>query len=294
MAKFKVDNEQIDATVETLKTLLKECEEIYEKEVPVSEVDKGQTHEELVTVCENIRTTCYYFGQLIHNTIEFLGRSSEMFATSEMNSADAIKDGGSTTHTGGSGGIHGGGGASVTSGTPSKNDEHAALMENMHAQGVRVDTTKYADATYYDYYDDQGILRKNWGVYYNTDGCTWYAYNRYQEMNPGIGHLFSGNGGGGNAENWVNSIDRNKFNVFDTSDTAVIKGNMIAVSNQHDSWEQGIRASSNHVAYVEAVKDGYVYYTDGSYPNPEHTFGYVQKVPIEVFAKDYEFVITAK
>ena len=93
MSKFKVDNEQIDATVETLKTLLTKCEELYDKEVPVSDVDKGQTHEELISVCENIRTTCFYFGQLIHNTIEFLGKSSEMFEQSEMNSASAIESG---------------------------------------------------------------------------------------------------------------------------------------------------------------------------------------------------------
>lgn len=93
MSKFKVDNEQIDATVETLKTLLTKCEELYEKKVPVSHVDKGQTHEELISVCENIRTTCFYFGQLIHNTIEFLGKSSEMFVQSEMHSVGAIEGG---------------------------------------------------------------------------------------------------------------------------------------------------------------------------------------------------------
>lgn len=91
MSKFKVDNEQIDATAETLKTLLKECEDLYDKKIPESDVDKGQTHDELVTVCDNIRTTCYYFGQLIHNTIEFLGKSSEMFKQSDKNSADTIK-----------------------------------------------------------------------------------------------------------------------------------------------------------------------------------------------------------
>lgn len=97
MSKFKIDNEQIDSTVDTLKTLLTKCKELYEKEVPVSEVDKGQTHEELISVCENIKTTCFYFGQLIHNTIEFLGDSSEMFAQSEKKSADAISTTTSTT-----------------------------------------------------------------------------------------------------------------------------------------------------------------------------------------------------
>ena len=101
MSKFKIDNEQIDATVKTMKTLLTKCEELYEKKVPVSDVDKGQTHEELISVCENIRTTSFYFGQLVHNTIEFLGKSSEMFTQSEMNSAKAIKEGGDDANGGG-------------------------------------------------------------------------------------------------------------------------------------------------------------------------------------------------
>ena len=32
MSKFKIDNEQIDSTVDTLKTLLTKCKELYEKE----------------------------------------------------------------------------------------------------------------------------------------------------------------------------------------------------------------------------------------------------------------------
>ena len=130
MSKFKVDSEQIDATVETLKTLLTKCEELYEKEVPVSDVDKGQTHEELISVCDNIRTTCYYFGQLIHNTIEFLGKSSEMFAQSEMNSANAIKeDGGSTTHVGSSGATHGGSGQTLSQ--DSAQETYPSLQHSM-------------------------------------------------------------------------------------------------------------------------------------------------------------------
>lgn len=91
MSKFIIDSEQIDATIEILKPLITKCEELYEKEVPVSDVDKGETHVELESICENIRTTCYYFGQLIHNSMEFLGKSSTMFKQSEINSSNAIK-----------------------------------------------------------------------------------------------------------------------------------------------------------------------------------------------------------
>lgn len=131
MSKFKVDNEQVNATVETLKKLLKECEDLYDKDIPTSDVDKGKTHEELVTVCDNIRTTCYYFGQLIHNTIEFLGKSSEMFEMSDKTSADAIKDeGGSTTHTSSSGNTHGGGGASLGGAEESGGNNNTPTFED--------------------------------------------------------------------------------------------------------------------------------------------------------------------
>lgn len=92
MSKFKVDNEQVNAAVETLRNLLEKCEEAYEVKIPVSDVDKGQTHDELTSVCENIKSTCYDFGQLIHNTILFLGEASDMFEKSDKDSAAAIKD----------------------------------------------------------------------------------------------------------------------------------------------------------------------------------------------------------
>lgn len=90
MSTFKVDKEQVDNSVETLRKLLEECEEAYTKEIPESTVDKGQTHNELSDLCNNIKTTCYYLGELINNTILFLGKSSEMFEMSDKESAAAI------------------------------------------------------------------------------------------------------------------------------------------------------------------------------------------------------------
>lgn len=93
MGSFKVDNEQIDAVVDIMKELITKCEDIYKKKIPTSGSAKGQTCEELISVCDNIRITSCYFGQLIHNTIEFLGQSSELFEQSEMSSARAVREG---------------------------------------------------------------------------------------------------------------------------------------------------------------------------------------------------------
>lgn len=92
MSTFKVDKEQVDNSVETLRKLLEECEEAYTKEIPESTVDKGHTHNELSDLCNNIKTTCYYLGELINNTILFLGKSSKMFEISDKESAAAIMD----------------------------------------------------------------------------------------------------------------------------------------------------------------------------------------------------------
>lgn len=92
MSTFKVDNEQVKKSVETLKKLLDECEELYNKEIPESTVDKGKSHNELLELCENVKITCQYLGELINNTILFLGDSSEMFETSDKEDAKAIAD----------------------------------------------------------------------------------------------------------------------------------------------------------------------------------------------------------
>lgn len=90
MGTFKVDNEKVNDSVKTLNKLLDECEELYNKEIPESDIDKGLTHNELYNLCQNIRKTCQCLGELINNTILFLGKSSEMFDTSDKESASAI------------------------------------------------------------------------------------------------------------------------------------------------------------------------------------------------------------
>ena len=153
MSKFKVDSEQIDATVETLKTLLTKCEELYDKEIPVSDVDKGQTHEELISVCDNIRTTCYYFGQLIHNTIEFLGKSSEMFEESDKNSATAIaaeiSNGSTQPHHTGNNHAPSYGGAADVAATGTKQPQHTGINHNDYSANQHESSQVFVDVSDY-------------------------------------------------------------------------------------------------------------------------------------------------
>lgn len=97
MSTFKIDNEQINSSVETLRTLLEECKEAYNKKIPESTQDKGQTHDELSELCNNLKTTCFYLGELINNSILFLGKTSDMFEKSDKDSAAAISGGDSVS-----------------------------------------------------------------------------------------------------------------------------------------------------------------------------------------------------
>ena len=87
---FKIDTEVVKDSVATLRQLLEECEELYGKEIPDSSVDRGLTHNELHELCQNIKMTCQYLGELINNSIRFLGESSDMFDTSDKESATAV------------------------------------------------------------------------------------------------------------------------------------------------------------------------------------------------------------
>ena len=129
------------------------------------------------------------------------------------------------------------------------------------------------------------------GYYVRGNGCTWYAAARYRQVN-GSDLKFAV--GGGNAGQWANTIDRRSFDVVSSSDTSRYQHNMIGVDCEHDEWEQGMRGSGNHVVYVEAVWDGYVYYSDGSYGSSQSKWGHVYKVPYAIFQKDYEYMIIPK
>ena len=168
------------------------------------------------------------------------------------------------------------------------NKETLIKMEQNH---IRVDTYNDMDR-YLRYRNADGTLI---GYYIPEWGCTWYAAARYRAVN-GVDNDLRFSERGGNADNWVNSIDKRLFEVSSTNDSSVVKPNTIAVSTQADPDlnRLGNHASENHVCYVEGVHDGYVYYSEGSWGKSESTYGYIQKMTVEDFCKDYEYIISAK
>ena len=127
------------------------------------------------------------------------------------------------------------------------------------------------------------------GYYVSENGCTWYAIARYNYVNKEENQLkFSM--AGGNADNWAYSIDKNCFDAKSTDDKTAIKSNTIGVSTVSDfKGDSGV-----HVVYVECVSDGFVYYSEGAYPNPVSTFGYVKRKTVDEFAVEFEYIISAK
>lgn len=131
---------------------------------------------------------------------------------------------------------------------------------------------------------------------YNGKGnCTWYADNRWSEKNPDCPLSFTG-GGSLNAKYWDDKIDGNKFNVLSTYNSNNIQANSIAVSNL---------GTYGHVAYVESVRDGKVYFTeDGEFYTRPHTWAknpdgswagpIVQCCTLEEFYKKFGKIITKK
>lgn len=144
---------------------------------------------------------------------------------------------------------------------------------------------------------------RNWGAEspngftnYNGKGnCTWYADHRWLQKNPGNPLVFTRDYNR-NAKRWIDAIDQTKFNVNSTADTANIKGNAIAVSQS---------GTYGHVAYIENVKDGMVYFTeDGEAYTRPHTWQKdssgnwvgptVQCCSVEEFKTRFGHVITSK
>ena len=231
MSKFKEDNEQIDATVETLKTLLTKCEELYEKEVPVSDVDKGQTHEELISVCDNVRTTCYYFGQLVHNTIKFLGKSSEMFAMSDTNSANAIKD--SSSGSGGTG----------SSSSKKESAEYEGLQVPLRGQ-----ETNYTCGS-----ASGNMILETLGVncsesefwkYANSNGQGTYVYRIAQTLNHFIG---------ADTYKYVYTSGMNLDEYYNTISTSINNGYPVEVVMSIPSGSAFGYSTGGHYAVVTGV-----------------------------------------
>lgn len=147
-----------------------------------------------------------------------------------------------------------------------------------------------------------GTASEFWKVNYRPH-CTWYAAARYEAVNGSDNPLRFTQQYDRDAANWPRLIDKNYFNC-DEANVDTIKTNTIAVSTKPDHpanvnlmdnrIHRPIGASENHVAYVEAVKDGYVYYSQGSSNWNMSDAGYIYKMKVEDFAKDYNFIISAK
>ena len=128
---------------------------------------------------------------------------------------------------------------------------------------------------------------------YNGKGnCTWYVDNRWNQLNPDYPLRFTA--GSKNAMYWDDRIDKYYYNV-DTANSSTVKSNTIAVS---ESGQYG------HVAYIENVKEGMVYYTeDGEAYTRPHTWAkdengnwigpIVQSCSVEEFCKKFGKIISA-
>lgn len=270
MSIYKVDTEFIREISSNLQTLRDECEKYAKEKFPDTSSDKGLTISHIQELNLDILKEWNSLISLINATICFLQSDSDV-----IDENDTVLQVYPLT------------GALVT-----KNEYH---ILDMYDNGGKIDSKSLDQRI--NYTDANGNAK---GYYVPGNGCTWYAAARYRQVN-GIENELKFSTRGGNANNWVNSIDRSKFDVNATTDYSFIKPNTIAVSTSADAYLGAgkdpagiyIQASENHVCYVETVKDGYVYYSQGAYGHDQSVYGYINKVPIETFAKDYEYIISA-
>lgn len=156
--------------------------------------------------------------------------------------------------------------------------------------GTFIDTNKYPNSTEYEdcgrIFNKTSSRKENGVKKYYPGNCTWYAYFRYSEVNNGgVPLKFSGSGSANGGE-WHNVIKKDLFNVQEISVENIVANSLVE--------------KPNHVLYVEGVAtdaDGqtYVYYSEGGagvYKNGRQ--GLIQKQNIEDFAKEYQYIITAK
>lgn len=158
------------------------------------------------------------------------------------------------------------------------------------ANGHHADTSGYSRNTKYSYYDYDGVYRENWGLYEESGGCTWYAFNRYREMNN-KDLVFHG-AGGGNAQDWDDRIDANQFDKISTSADCNGITNAIAVDNEGSPDSNG--AYYGHVAYVEAIIGDTVYMSEGWYSNGSFHQTGLRTMALSDFSAKYETLIVAK
>lgn len=152
-------------------------------------------------------------------------------------------------------------------------------LETMFATGQKVDI--YSMDNRINYTDSYGNAK---GYYVFDNGCTWYAAARYRQVNE---QDIDFSIGGGNANQWANNIDKNSFNINATSNQTTIVSNSIGI-DVNGGYGFG------HVVYVEAVSNGYVYYSEGSWGGDVSEWGKIKKVTISEFANTFEYTASAK
>ena len=113
-----------------------------------------------------------------------------------------------------------------------------------------------------------------------SGGCTWYAAYRFKKVTNINLEIIDRC----NAHDWDNCINRDLFNVNPTSDVENIVAPSVAVQ---EGGEYG------HVVFIEAVRDGKVYFSESSYGNTGIA-GRISCVSIEVFMNQFQSIITAK
>lgn len=164
-----------------------------------------------------------------------------------------------------------------------KNNLMMALKSKLEkAVGKSMDVSGYKTKTRYTYTDGNGVVRKNWGLYEKSGGCTWYAFNRYLEIN-GTELMFKG-AGGGDAKNWDERINTSYFSKISTAKLKNQTINAIAVDNE------GSRGYG-HVAFIELVLDGYVFYSHGGYTTNGAFNSRLEMKSINEFAEIFETVL---
>ncbi len=156
--------------------------------------------------------------------------------------------------------------------------------------GTFVDTNKYPNSTENEkcgrIFNKTSSRKENGVKKYYPGNCTWYAYFRYSEVNNGGVPLKFSSSGSANGGEWHNVIKKDLFNIQEISVENIVANSLVE--------------KPNHVLYVEGVATDangqtYVYYSEGGagvYKNGRQ--GLIQKKKIEDFAKEHQYIITAK
>lgn len=310
---YKVDTDSLQTQIEALSTLLGEFPQKTFSKV-VSDMDKGSTHEQINKAYACMEQVQIQLASLIQSSRDFFQKYYDAIvgddqacvvtAYGRLTSTDSIMRKYDQL------GVHLDP-ARVDAIIRSAESEEQLKreIEELCSKAKNEIIRKYENHERNDtrsldrpyYYCNSAGTRV--GYYVPENGCTWYAAARYRQVNGSHNDLVFTTGGG-NADSFDDRIDRERFSVVDTRTNLhadgdynyqAIRCNSIAVSDAKLSFDYSKDfTSANHVAYIEAVIDGYVYYTEGAYPNPESSFGYMRRATLDDFCRTFEHIISAR